>query len=100
VRRPRGRLVPLALHEGGDDRAAREPGPLELGERVAAGEQGADAGRPAEHLVEGERDEVGVPTGEVEPIAGDVGGGVEQHVPTLGVRLVDPGQWVLNAGEV
>ena len=56
-------LVPLALHEGGDDRAAGEPGPLELRERVAARDQRADPGRPAEHLVEGERDEVGVRSG-------------------------------------
>ena len=39
VRRAGRGLVPLALDEGGDDRAAREPGPLELGERLAAGEQ-------------------------------------------------------------
>ena len=39
VRRARGRLVPLALHERGHDRAAREPGPLEHGERLAAGER-------------------------------------------------------------
>ena len=51
-------LVVLALDERGDDRAAGEPWALELGERVAAGEQTADAGRPAEHLVERERHEV------------------------------------------
>ena len=83
VRRAGRGLVPLALDEGGDDRAAGEPGPLELGERVAAREQAADAGRLAEHLVEGERDEVGVPAGEVEPVGRHVGGGVEQHVPAV-----------------
>ena len=50
-----GGLVPLALDEGRKDRAAGEPGPFQLRECLAAGEQGADAGRPAEHLVEGER---------------------------------------------
>ena len=95
-----GGLVPLALDEGGDDRAAGEPGPFELGERVAAGEQATDAGRPAEHLVEGERDEVGMPAGEVEPVGGDVGGGVEQDVPAVCVSLLDPVERVLDAGEV
>ena len=52
-----------------------------LAERLAAGEQRADAGRPAEHLVERERHEVGVPAGEVEPVGRDERGGVEQHVP-------------------
>ena len=93
-------LVPLALHEGGDDRAAREPGPLQLGERLVAGDQRADTGRPAEHLVEGENDEVGVHDREVEPVAGNVGGGVEQDVPVVLVRLLDPGERVLDAGEV
>jgi hypothetical protein len=96
----RGGLVPLALDEGGDDRAAREPGPLELGQDVATGEQAADAGRPAEHLVEGQGDEVGVPATEVEPVGGDVGGGVEEHVPAVGVRLLDPLERMLDAGEV
>jgi hypothetical protein len=96
----RRRLVPLALDEGGDDRAAREPGSLELGERVAAGEQAADAGRPAEHLVEGEGDEIGMPAEEVEPAGGDVGGRVEQDVPAVVMGLLDPGERVLDAGEV
>ena len=77
------RLVPLALDEGGDDRAAGEPGPLELGERLAARDQAADAGRLAEHLVERERDEVRVPAGEVEPVGRHERGGVEQHVPAV-----------------
>jgi hypothetical protein len=41
-----------------------------------------------------------VPLGEVEPVGRNVGGGVEQHVPTLGVRSLDPVEWVLDAGEV
>ena len=100
VRRARGGLVPLALDEGGDDRAAGEPGPLELGQRLAAREQAADAGRPAEHLVEGEGDEVRVPAAEVEPVGRHVGGGVEEHVPAVRVRLLDPVERVLDAGEV
>ena len=89
-------LVVLALDERGDDRAAGEPRPLELGERVAAGEQAADAGRPAEHLVERERDEVRVPAAEVEPVGGHVCGGVEQHVPAVRVGLLDPLERVLR----
>jgi len=74
-------LVVLALHERGDDRPAREPRPLEPGERVAAGEQAADAGGPAEHLVERDRDEVRMPRAQVKRVRGDECGGVEQHVP-------------------
>ena len=77
-----------------------EPRALELGERVAAGEQAADAGRPAEHLVEGSRHEVRVPAAEVEPVGRHVCGGVEQHVPAVRVGLLDPLQRVLHAGEV
>jgi len=93
-------FVPLTLDEGGDHRAAREPGPLEPGQRLATGDQRADAGRPAEHLVEGERDEVGLPAGEVEPVGGHVGGGVKQDVPAVLVRLLDPLKRMLDAGEV
>ena len=100
VRGAGGEVVVLALDERGDDRAAGEPRPLELGERVPAREQAADAGRPAEHLVERQRDEVGVPAAEVEPVGRHVGGGVEQDVPAVLVRLLDPLQRVLDAGEV
>ena len=97
---PGSGLVVLALDERGHDRAAGEPRSLELGERVAAREQAADAGRPAEHLVERERDEVRMPDAQVEPVGRDVGGGVEQHVPAVRVGLLDPLQRVLDAGEV
>ena len=75
-------------------------GRSQLGERLAAGEQAADAGRLAEHLVEGERDEVRVPAGQVEPVGRHERGGVEQHVPAVRVRLLDPVERVLDAGEV
>jgi hypothetical protein len=95
-----GEVVVLALDERRDDRAAGEPRPLELGERVRAGDQAADAGRPAEHLVEGERDVVGVPAAEVEPVGRHVRRRVEQDVPAVCVRLLDPVERVLDAGEV
>ena len=93
-------LVPLALHERRDDRAAREPGPLELLERIEAGDQSADAGRPAEHLVERQRDEIGMMTRQVEPVGGHVRSRVEQDIPAVVMRLVDPGERVMDAGEV
>jgi selenocysteine lyase/cysteine desulfurase len=46
------------LDERGYDRPAGESRSLEPCQRAAAGQQTADAGRPAEHLVEGDRDEV------------------------------------------
>ena len=100
VRRARGRLVVLALDERRDDRSAREPRPLEFGERLSPGEQTTHTGGPAEHLVERERDEVGMPSVQVEPVGRDVRGGVEQHVPAVRLGLLDPFQGVVDAGEV
>ena len=100
VGRARSGLVPLALDEGGDDRPTREPRTLEAGERVSARDQRADAGRPAEHLVEGEGDEVRLEMGEVEPVGRHVCSGVEKDVPAVLVRLLDPGERMLHTGEV
>ena len=41
-----------------------------------------------------------MPAGEVEPVGGDVGGGVEEDVPAVAMGLLDPGERVLDAGEV
>src|SRR5581483_3917390 len=95
-----GPLVPLVLDERGDDRAAGETRPFELRGRLATGDQRADASRPAEHLVEGEAHEVRVPAREIEPVRRDERSGVEQYVPTRGVRALDPLEWVLDAREV
>jgi hypothetical protein len=93
-------LVPLALDERGEDRAAGEPGTLESLERLAARKQRADAGRPAEHFVEGQCDEVRMPLGEIEQVGRNEGGRVEEHVPAVRVGPFDPLEWVLDAGEV
>ena len=50
-----------ALHGGEVDGAAGEPGPVQRRQRVVADQQAADAGRVAEHLVERDGDEVGLP---------------------------------------
>ena len=76
-----GGVTPVAADVREDDRAAREPRPLELAQRLAACEQAADAGRVAEHLVERHRGEVGPVAAEVEPVRRHEGGDVEQHVP-------------------
>ena len=44
------------------------------------------AGRVAEHLVPGDRDEVGLPARQVEPVGRHEGRGVQQHVPAALVR--------------
>ena len=85
--------------------AATTVPPLNQGRRsrasaVAPGEQRADAGRVAEHLVEGDRDEVGLPGREVEPTRRHERGAVEQHVPAPLLRRRDPLERVLDAGEV
>ena len=94
------RLEPLTLHERGDDRPAREPRPLELRQCVSPREQAADARWPAEHLVERNRHEVRMPATEVKPVRRYVRGGVQQHIPAVRLRLPDPFERVLDAGEV
>ena len=89
VRRAGSRLVAVALHERGDDRAAGEPRALERVQRLPSCEQRADSRRPAEQLVERDRHEVGMPAGEVEPVRGDEGGGVEEDVAS---RARGPGR--------
>jgi hypothetical protein len=41
-----------------------------------------------------------MPAAQVQPVGRHVRGRIEQHVPAVRVRLLDPLQWVLNAGEV
>ena len=97
---PGGPDVLLAADGRGDDRSARKPRALQLRQRRPAGDQAADAGRPAEHLVEGEGDEVGLAAAQVQPVGRYEGGRVEQHVPAERMRALDPLQRMLDAGEV
>ena len=71
-----------------------------LASAVAPGEQRPDARGIAEELVERERDEVGLDDAQVEPVGGHEGGAVEDHVPAVLVRLLDPLERVLHAAEV
>ena len=100
VRRSRSILVVVALHERGDDRAAGEPRPLELVQRLAARQQRSDPCRPAEQLVERDRHEVRMPARQVEPVGRREGGRVDEHVPAVVVRVVDPVERVVDAREV
>ena len=90
----------VALDVRGDHRAAAEPGALQPLERLAPREQRAEAGRVAEHLVEGDRDEVGLPRRQVEPARRHERGAVDDHVPAPLLGRRDPLQRVLDAGEV
>ena len=63
-------------------------------------EQTADARRIAEHLVEGQRYEVGMMRRQIEPVRRHERGGVEHHVPTMLVRQIDPRKRVLDAGKI
>lgn len=95
-----GEVVGVRLDAGDGDGAAGEPGAVEFGEGGAAGDERADASRVAEHLVKGNGDEIGVDEGEIQPVGGGEGGGVEEDVPTPGVGALDPGEGVLDGGEV
>src|SRR4051812_41462320 len=90
----------LALNVRGNDRAAAEPRALEPRKRVSPREQRAEAGRVAEQLVEGHRDEVGPPDAEVQPAGRQECGGIDYHVPPALLREGDPLERMLDAGEV
>ena len=92
--------VHRALHGGEIDGAAGEPGPPQLRQRGVADEQAAHAGGIAEHLVEGDRHEVGPHGTQVEAVGGHEGGCVEQHVPAGGLGLPDQRQRMLHAREI
>ena len=59
-----------------------------------------EARRVAEHLVEGDRDEVRLPGRQVEPARGHERGRVDDHVPAALLGRRDPLERVLDAGEV
>ncbi len=63
-------------------------------------EEAADARGIAEHLVEGDADEVGLDRPQIEPVGRHERGPVQQDVPPLLVRLPDQVQWVHDAGEI
>ena len=69
-------------------------------ERLVAGDERADARRVAEHLVPGDRDEVGPPAVEVEAVRRHERRRVEQDVPAALVGGVDPGERMADAGVV
>ena len=92
--------VPAALHAHAPDRPAGEPRPAQPGQRVPPGQQAADPGRVAEHLVEAHRDELGLDRAQVEPVGRDERGRVEQHVVPCGLGQAHPAERVLHAAEV
>ena len=93
----RGQDEAVGLDRGHVDGPAGEPGTVEPGQGRLAGHERPHARGVAEHLVEGEGHEVGVPAAQVEAVRGHEGGGVEQHVAAPGLRLRDPLQGVLDA---
>ena len=92
-----GAVELVALHRGDGDRPTREPGTAQFAEGFAPCDQRADAGRVTEHFVKGDRHKVRVDRGEVERVGGDKRGRVEQHVPAVGVRALDPFERMLDA---
>ena len=95
-----GQPVPAALYARAHDRAAGEPRAAQPGERVPPGQQAADSGRVAEHLVKAHRHELGLDRTEVEPVGRDEGRRVQQHVVARRLGVLDPRQRMLDAAEV
>ncbi len=93
-------VPPLALHRGDRDGPAGKPGPSQDVQGLVPEHQRPHAGRVAEHLVEGQGDEVRVDHREIEAVARREGRAVEDHVPALLVRPRDPFHRVLHAAEV
>jgi len=73
---------------------------LQLAQGLAPGDQRSHPGGIAENLVEGQRDEIGMGLAQIETVGGRERRRVEQHVPAERLRPPDPGQIVLDAGEV
>ena len=90
----RNQSVTGSGHRGDRDRAPGEPGPDELGQGVAAGDQRPHPGRVPEHLVERQRDEVDVAIVEVQRVGRSERRCVPQHPPAvrdLRQRVLHPG---------
>ena len=64
-------------------------GRSQLGQRFAPHQQAAQPGRIAEHLVEGEGDEIRMPPAQVEPVGRHEGGGIEQDIPAERLGFLD-----------
>jgi hypothetical protein len=87
--------------DGSDrDRAAGEPWAAQLAQCRLASNQGADSGRVAEDLVEGDRNEVGVPDAQVQSIGRHERGCIQQDIPALILCTRDPVKRVPNTREV
>ncbi len=93
-------VMPVPLHRGDGDGATGVPGPDQLCQRGAAGQQAAHPGRIPEHLVEGDGHEIWLPAGQVETVAGDEGCRVDQHVPPFGAGSGNQLKRVLHAAEI
>ena len=70
------------------------------GQRLAPGQECAGTGGIAEHLVEGERDEVGLHLGEVKPVGRGESRRVQQDLPAFCPRQGDPLERMLHTAEV
>ena len=73
---------------------------MQPGQRLPPGQQAADPGRVAEHLVPAHGHELRLDHREVEPVRRDERRRVEQHVIAGRLGQVHPGQRVLDAAEV
>ena len=89
--------VQAPLQGGEVDGAAAEPRAAQRGQRCVAHQQATHAGGVAEHLVERQGHEIGPVHLQVQPVGGHESGGVHQHLPAVGLGLVDQRQRVLDA---
>lgn len=95
-----GRIVFSASNGGYRRGAAGKPAAVELFDLFATRKQNAATGGVAKHFVKGNWNEIGFPQAEIQLVGGHKGSRIQQHIPAQLLGAGDPGQVVLDAGEV
>ena len=96
----RGQDVRARLHGREVDGAAGEPGAVQRRQHLVSYQKTTHACRITEHLVERDADKVRLHLGQIEPVGGNEGGRIEQHVPSARVRVIDELERMLHAAEI
>ena len=82
--------IPIALHRDAPDCATSKPGTLQFRQSGFACHQAAYTCRIAEHLIERDGHEIGMPLAQVKAIRGDKGCTVYKYIPVPGMGFFNP----------
>src|ERR1700722_20288106 len=90
----------LSLYRSEIHSSTGEPRTLQVWQRGAANEECADTRWMPEHLVEGDRHEIGLNGCEIQARCGHKGGGIEQHAPSFPLRPCHEFERMFHAGKI